>query len=108
MQSPEDEKAYVPFLTNRSLSYFADTIFLASEMNLLPGLSHRAQYDFYLHTVRKRKRYAKWPKTGTLEELEAVMEYFDINKDKARETMRLLSQAELDELKTKSYLGGRD
>ena len=33
MVDEETEKAYAPFIINRSLSYFPDTVALANEMN---------------------------------------------------------------------------
>ena len=33
MVTRDDEKVYVPFMVNRSRSYFSDTLLLANEMN---------------------------------------------------------------------------
>ena len=38
------EKDYVPFLTNKSLSYFTDTLLYANEMNRYHFLDKRLQY----------------------------------------------------------------
>lgn len=35
---PDVMKSYPPFIINRSLSYFEDTIFFANEMNQYPDL----------------------------------------------------------------------
>ncbi len=56
------EKDYVPFLTNKSLSYFTDTLLYANEMNRYHFLDKRLQYEFYLNSIRKKKRFAKWAK----------------------------------------------
>ena len=48
------EKSYVPFLTNRSLSYFTDTLLYANEMNKLHQLDNKLQYEFFLNTIRKK------------------------------------------------------
>ena len=45
----EDEaaaKGYVPFVVNRCLSYFPDTILQANEMNLLPNADKKMQFDY--------------------------------------------------------------
>ena len=60
------EKDYVPFLTNKSLSYFTDTLLYANEMNRYHFLDKRLQYEFYLNSIRKKKRFAKWAKAEDL------------------------------------------
>ena len=53
------EKSYVPFVINRCLSYFPDTILHANMMNLHTGVSKRMNYEYYLHSIRKGKRFSK-------------------------------------------------
>ena len=48
-----DEKGYEPFLMNRSLSYFPDTVLLANEMNLASHIDSKLQNDFLINTIRK-------------------------------------------------------
>lgn len=55
-------KQYVPFIINRSLSYFNDTVLFANEMNRHHSLPPKMQYDFYRHAMRPRKRFSKWAK----------------------------------------------
>ena len=62
MVDEETEKAYVPFVINRSLSYFPDTVALANEMNRYGHLESRLQFAFLINTIRKRKRFSKWIK----------------------------------------------
>ena len=57
------ERTYNPYLTNKSLSYFQDTVHYANEMNMHSDLNHKMQYSFLLNIVRKRKRFSKWHKT---------------------------------------------
>jgi len=38
------EKAYAPFMINRSLSYFNDTVLMANEMNIKHHLDAKLQY----------------------------------------------------------------
>ena len=53
------EKQYNAFLVNRGLSFTPDTILAANEMNVVPFLDKRMQYDYLYSTVRKKKRYSK-------------------------------------------------
>ena len=84
------EKGYVPFVMNRCLSYFPDTIFYVNEMNIRPDTSKKMQFDFYLHSLRKRKRFSKWLKRENPDDLQAVMDYFEYSEAKAREALNVL------------------
>lgn len=85
------EKGYIPFLTNRALSYHADTIAYANEMNLRGHIDNRSQNDFYINTIRPRKRFAKWSKISTSLDLESVMTYFGYSRSKAETALKILS-----------------
>jgi len=84
------EKGYVPFVMNRCLSYFPDTIFYVNEMNIRPDTSKKMQFDFYLNSLRKRKRFSKWLKRENPDDLQAVMDYFEYSEAKAREALNVL------------------
>ena len=66
------EKKYVPFVVNRCLSYFPDTIMQANEMNMLPNAEKKMQFDYLRHSVRKRKRFSKWLKNENDPRLDSV------------------------------------
>ena len=46
------EKEYNPFIINRGLSFFRDTILYANEMNRFHHLDHRLQFDFFIAFLR--------------------------------------------------------
>jgi hypothetical protein len=102
------EKEYVPFLTNRSLSYHKDCILFANEMNLRHHLDGKMQNDFLLNTVRSRKRpFTKWAKSEKSEDIECIKIIFGYSNSKAREALRLLSDEQIQELKIKTDIGGK-
>ena len=101
------EKAYNPFLINRSLSYFPDTVLAANEMNRNHHIDNRLQFDFFINIVRKRKRFSKWFKPEEISDLEIVKEYYGYSNEKARQILTLLSTEQMNELKTKVAKGGR-
>ena len=70
------EKQYNAWIVNKSLSYGADTVIYANEMNARPHLDRRLQFDFLINTVRPRKRYNKWLKAETVDVLATVQEYY--------------------------------
>ena len=98
-EDPSCEKDYVPFLTNRSLSYFVDTLLYSNEMNKSHFIDNKLQYDFYLNSLKPRKRFAPWVKRETLEHLELVKEYYGYNHNKALAALRILTKSQLDEIK---------
>ena len=97
----DNEKDYNSFMVNRSLSYFNDTVLLANEMNKYHHLDGKLQYHFLLNTVRKRKRFSKWVKPETVNDIEAVKEYYGYSNDKARQVLPLLSPDTLTKIKNK-------
>lgn len=91
MDEPEAEKAYSAFMVNRGLSQFIDTIVEANQMNLLGHLDGKLQHDFLFHSVRKKKRFAKWAKKSNDEDVKTLMEYYKCNRDRALEAKAILT-----------------
>ena len=101
------EKAYNPFLINRSLSYFPDTVLAANEMNRNHHIDNRLQFDFFINIIRKRKRFSKWFKPEQISDLEIVKEYYGYSNEKARQVLPLLSSEQINVLRKKVSKGGR-
>lgn len=102
-----DINAYVPFMVNRGLSYHMDTVLFANEMNQRAALPEDMQYKFYLETVRKGKRFSKWAKPETDENISAIMELYQCNRNRASEIEALLNTAQLTAVKEQLSKGGR-
>jgi hypothetical protein len=100
------EKAYNPFMTNRSLSYFQDTVFFANEMNRYHHLDKRLQFSFLINIIRKRKRFSKWIKPELDSDVDVVKEYYGYSNEKARQALTLLSPSQIEELRKKVSKGG--
>ena len=107
MQTRDDEKAYSPYMVNRSLSYFQDTVVLANEMNKYHHLDSRLQFSFLINIVRKRKRFSKWVKPELENDLESVKRYYGYSNEKARQVLSLLSPSQIKQIKEKVNKGGR-
>jgi hypothetical protein len=101
------EKEYTPFLINRSLSYFADTVLFANEMNRYHHIDHRLQFDFFINIIKKKKRFSKWIKPQEIENLELIKEYYGYSDEKAKSTLSLLNNEQIEELKQRIYKGGK-
>ena len=99
------ESLYTPFLVNRGLSYFTDTILYANEMNIRHHCDHKLQFDFYLNTIRKRKRFSKWFKKEDNEDIDVVREYYKVDYSLAMEYMSILNDNQIEELRRRLYKG---
>lgn len=101
------EKAYNPFMINRTLSYHFDTVLLANEMNQRAHLDKKLQNDFLINTVRKKKRFAKWAKPLSSDDLEVVKEYYGYSNEKARQVLPLLNDEQMGQLRQRIFKGGK-
>tara|TARA_B100001063_G_C16649956_1_gene495408 strand:+ start:130 stop:507 length:378 start_codon:yes stop_codon:yes gene_type:complete len=101
------EKQYNPFMVNRGLSYFQDTVLMANEMNKYAHLDSRLQFDFLINIVRKRKRFSKWNKPEVATDLDVIKEYYGYSNEKARMVHNLLTDNQITELRKKVFKGGR-
>ena len=101
-----NESEYEPFLVNRGLSYYQDCILYANEMNRRFELEVRLQYHYLLNTIRKRKRFAKWIKSEKIDDLNIVMEYYQVSRAKAEEYLNILSENNIAVLRKKMNKGG--
>ena len=107
-EDPQAEKDYLPFLVNRGLSYFPDTVLYANEMNRNSGIPKDWQFSFFLNTIPKKKRFSKWhKKDADSDSLTLVKEYFGYSSEKALEALSILSDDQLAMIKEKLYKGGK-
>jgi hypothetical protein len=107
-EDPLAEKDYVPFIVNRGLSYFPDTVLYANEMNRNAGIPKDWQFSFFLNTITKKKRFSKWhKKEAETESLKLVMEYFGYSSEKALEALNILTEEQLSMIREKLYKGGK-
>lgn len=105
--TPENERDYVPFVVNRSISFHMDMVMPANQMNMLPNLDPLLQYHYLLNTVRAYKRpFQKWQKRETIENLDLIKEYYNCSNEKAKEALSILSDAQIEEIKKNLNKGG--
>ena len=101
------EKEYNPFIINRGLSFFRDTILYANEMNRFHHLDHRLQFDFFINIIKKKKRWSKWVKPQEVANLELIKEYYGYSNEKAKSVLSLFSAEQIADLKQRIYKGGK-
>lgn len=100
------EKAYNPFIVNKGLSFFPDTVLYANEMNRLSTLDNKPQFTYLLNSLRPRKRYSKWLKNELIEDIKVISEYFNYSYPKAKQVAHLISPEQLNTIKEKLQKGG--
>ena len=102
------ERGYPPYIINRCLSSFTDTILFANEINKNPHLPKKMQYDFYINSVKPRKRFSPWARKDSIDYLEVVKEYYGYNDDKALQALRVLTKDQLDTITYSLRKGGKN
>ena len=98
---PDAAKKYPAYVVNRCLSSFTDTVLYSNEMNKNSHLPPKMQYDFFINSVKPRKRFSPWARKDSIDYLDVVKEYYGYNDDKALQALRILTKDQLDKI---SYL----
>ena len=101
------EKKYPPFIVNKCLAPFPDSIHLVNEMNINCHLDHKLQFDFLLNSLRARKRFTPWLKASKIDDLEYVKEYYGYSNEKAKTALNILSKEQIETIKKRLDKGGK-
>lgn len=106
-RDPNTEREYSPYIVNRALSQFADTVMAANTMNSMHYLDKKLQYDYLYRSVKKSKRFARWIKPEREEDWEnMIMEWYKVSRVRAREYLSMMTEQDKEELTAKTYIGG--
>ena len=102
------EKKYPPFIINRCLSMFYDTIMHSNEMNGLHFLPKRMQFHYFINSIRQKRRFGgKWLSQKKVKDLEVSKEYYDYSNQKAKQALNLLSDDQIENIQLSLKKGGR-
>ena len=85
------EREYPPFIINKCFSSYVDCLM---------------QYDFYINTIRKRKRFSPWIRKDQIEDFEYIKKYFGYSDEKAQESLKILTKEQIKYIKSEHYQGG--
>ena len=102
------EKKYPPFIVNKCIAPFQDTIMLVNEMNRLHHLDKKLQFDFLLNSIRTRKRFAPWLKANKIDDLEYVKEFYGYSNAKAKSALTILTNEQVKQIKVSLNKGGKN
>ena len=105
---PDAVRKYPAYVVNRCLSSFTDTVLYANEMNKNSHLPPKMQYDFFINSVKPRKRFSPWARKDSIDYLDVVKEYYGYNDDKALQALRILTKDQLDKITYLLRKGGNN
>ena len=105
-EDPNAIKDYPPNIINKCLSAHLDCILFANEMNKYPALDRDMQYNFYLNSLRKRKRFSPWMRKDKISNLDLVKQYYGYSNEKAMQALNILSKQQLEFIKQRLDIGG--
>lgn len=89
------ESAYIPFIINRHLSLFQDTVLWANDINIHSDIPKGIQYQFLLNSIPKRKRFAKWNKKSDNDDIKLISRVYQANNQRSVEILELLTSEQL-------------
>ena len=105
-EDPLIEKDYSPYIVNRIYSGHLDAIMFANEMNQYSFIPKKLQYDFYLNSLRSKKRFSPWLRKDKIKDLDNVKRYYGYSDEKAKQALRILSKQQLNFIQSKFETGG--
>lgn len=103
-----EESDYSPYMMNRMLAHYLDTLPYAQMMNKKPSMSPKDHYEFLLNAIPKKKRYRKHyyiKKKKKDMDIEILREYYKCTLSKAKEICSILTEKEIDMLRKRLYKG---
>ena len=101
------EKKYPAFIVNKVMSAFIDTLHEANEMNRLHHIDKRLQFQFFLNSIRPKKRFSQWLRSSKIKNLEYVKEYYGYSNEKAKQALDILDDEQIEHIKSIINRGGR-
>jgi hypothetical protein len=106
-EDPDIVKQYPPYIINRCLSGHLDCVMFANEMNKYHFLPKKLQYDFLINIVRKKKRFSPWLRQDKIKDLDYVKRYYGYSNEKAKQALKILTQEQINFIKSKFETGGK-
>ena len=99
-------KEYAPYIINRCLSGHIDCLMYANEMNMHNSLDKKLQYDFFINTLRIKKRYSPWIRKDKIKDLDVVKSYYGYSNEKAEQALKILNKDQINFIKQRLETGG--
>ena len=101
------EKKYPTYIVNKALSSFPECLLYANEMNKMHHLDKKLQFQFFLNSIRPKKRFSKWLRSSKIKNLEYVKEYYGYSNEKAKQVLNILTKEHLSFIRDRLEIGGK-
>jgi hypothetical protein len=75
-------------------------------MNRLPHTDKNMQFEYLLTSIRKNKRYSKWLRRESEENLDLVKQFYGYSDTKAREILDIITEDDIIWMKQMIDTGG--
>ena len=105
-EDPLMEKEYSPYIINRIFSGHLDSIMFSNEMNQYHFLPKKMQYDFFLNTLRSKKRFSPWLRKEEIKDIDCIKRYYGYSNEKAKQVLPLLTEEQITFINSKLETGG--
>ena len=106
-EDPDLEKEYSPYIINTCFSGNIDSIMFANELNKHPNLAKKLQYDFFLNSLRKKKRFSPWLRKDQIKNLDLIKQYYGYSNEKAKQVLNILTKEQLSFIRDRLEIGGK-
>ena len=106
-EDPSLEKEYPSYIINRCFSGHIDSIMFANELNKYPNLQKKLQYDFFLNSLRKKKRFSPWLRKDQIKNLDLIKQYYGYSNEKAKQVLNILTKEQLSFMRDRLETGGK-
>ena len=84
------EKKYPAYIVNKCLAPFdMQTCLFVNEVNRLPHLEKKLQFDFLINSLRRMNRFTTWLKSKKVNDIEYVKEYYAYSNEKAKSALTI-------------------
>ena len=104
----ETNKVYNQFMINKALSNTIDTLFYASELNLMGKMTNAEHYKYLIHSIPKKNRWAKWVKEEKDPNIDLIIECYKCSRIKAKEILKMLKPEHLEKIRLHLDKGGAE
>mgnify|MGYP003341806474 FL=1 len=103
----EENWPYEPFMINRAFSLSEDTVLAASQMNERPYLDKDVHAAYYVHALRPRRRFEKWPKLLDDADAKIISQYYGMSLREAKLHLRLHTKEQVNTMRRVLEEGAR-
>ena len=103
---PQVITGYPAFMIRRMMSYHLDTVLYANELNKLYDLDNQMQYEYMLHAVPKKNRYATTHKVQNPDAVALLKKFYNYSDAKALAVLSLHTGDDIARIKEQLSEGG--